>query len=289
MKKYLFLLLWLLCLSLSLPSFAYTDKEVEAKATEIKWLVNLIFTKPKAKEKYQYVFKEIFQGCVKTCKKELSKLASAKIIETYDEDFLGVDKEDTNKVTYKLDSVIDWDTIKIVNQNWKLQSVRMIGLDSPESYGTRYWYTECYWKEAWEHLKELLKNAKEIQLEFDSTQWAIDKYWRLLGYVFYNWVNINQKMIADWYWWEYTYNLPYKYQTEFKEAQKTSEKNNLGLWSVDACNWERIATEEIDTTSTINLSNVCLNHTWISWPKWGCYYIDETWGRNYWDHRCCDN
>jgi micrococcal nuclease len=43
-------------------------------------------------------------------------------------------------------------------------------------------------------------------------------------------------MIADGYGWEYTYNLPYKYQTEFKEAMKSAEKNNLGLWNENACN-----------------------------------------------------
>ncbi len=30
---------------------------------------------------------------------------------------------------------------------------------------------------------------------------------------------------------KYTYYLPYKYQTEFKKAMKSAEKNNLGLWS----------------------------------------------------------
>jgi endonuclease YncB( thermonuclease family) len=43
-------------------------------------------------------------------------------------------------------------------------------------------------------------------------------------------------MIADGYGWEYTYNFPYKYQTEFKEAMKSAEKNYLGLWNENACN-----------------------------------------------------
>ena len=120
MKKPLILsLLWVLSLLVTLPSYAaYTDTQVESKATEIKWLVKLIFAKPKVKEKYQYIFKDIFAGCAKTCKNELSKLASAKIIETYDEDFLDWKKENTNTETYKLDSVIDWDTIKIIDQKW---------------------------------------------------------------------------------------------------------------------------------------------------------------------------
>ena len=85
------------------------------------------------------------------------------------------------------------------------------------------------------------------------------------------------------------YNLPYKYQKEFKEAMSNAEKNNLGLRSSNACNWERTSVEEVDTTSTVAPSNVCLNHSWILWPRWGCYYIDEAWGKVYWDHACCGN
>ena len=288
MKKILILTaLSLLSLSLSLPTYAYTDAEVDAKVEEIKWITRMIFSNPKDKEKYAIPFKQIFENCSKNCKNELSKLATAKIILTYDEDFLDEKGDDSIIEKYKLDYVIDWDTIKIIDEKWASHSVRMIGLDSPESYATRFWYTECFWNEASEHLKELLNGVNEVELEFDVTQWESDKYDRLLAYVFVNWVNVNQKMIADWYWWEYTYNLPYKYQTEFKDAQKMAEQNNLWLWNEKACNWERSSQEDIDPASTI-ISNVCLNHTWILWPKWGCYYIDEVWGKVYWDHVCCN-
>jgi micrococcal nuclease len=50
-----------------------------------------------------------------------------------------------------------------------------------------------------------------------------------LAYVIVNGNNINKQMIEDGYGWEYTYNLPYKYQSEFKEAQKTAELKNNGL------------------------------------------------------------
>ena len=53
MKKYLILsTLWLLCLFFSLPSYAYTDAEVDAKVEEIKWITKMIFSNPKDKEKY---------------------------------------------------------------------------------------------------------------------------------------------------------------------------------------------------------------------------------------------
>jgi len=140
--------------------------------------------------------------------------------------------------TYTLLKVIDWDTIKVENSNEEI-NIRMIGLDAPEKSTTRYWYTECFWNEATNHLNEILSWITTIQVEQDPTQWETDKYWRLLWYVFFSWNNINQKMIEDGYWFEYTYNLPYKYQKEFKKAEKNARLNKLWLWDENTCNWER--------------------------------------------------
>jgi micrococcal nuclease len=140
--------------------------------------------------------------------------------------------------TYTFLKVIDWDTIKVENSNEEI-NIRMIGLDAPEKSTTRYWYTECFWNEATNHLNEILSWITTIQVEQDPTQWETDKYWRLLWYVFFSWNNINQKMIEDGYWFEYTYNLPYKYQKEFKRAEKSARLNKLWLWDKNTCNWER--------------------------------------------------
>ena len=151
--------------------------------------------------------------------------------------------EPQQQTTLKLDTytflkVIDWDTIKVKNNNEEI-NIRMIGLDAPEKSTTRYWYTECFWNEATNHLNEILSWITTIQVEQDPTQWETDKYWRLLWYVFFSWNNINQKMIEDGYWFEYTYNLPYKYQKEFKKAEKSARLNKLWLWDKNTCNWER--------------------------------------------------
>ena len=140
--------------------------------------------------------------------------------------------------TYTFLKVIDWDTLKVKNNNEEI-NIRMIGLDAPEKSTTRYWYTECFWNEATNHLNEILSWITAIQVEQDPTQWETDKYWRLLWYVFLSWNNINQKMIEDGYWFEYTYNLPYKYQKEFKKAEKSARLNKLWLWDKNTCNWER--------------------------------------------------
>nr|DAW73486.1 MAG TPA: nuclease-like protein [Caudoviricetes sp.] len=61
-------------------------------------------------------------------------------------------------------------------------------------------------------------------------------------------------MIEDGYGFEYTYNLPYKYQSEFKSAQKTASEKKFGLWADSACKGERKAIEDqkTDKKSEVN-------------------------------------
>lgn len=144
-----------------------------------------------------------------------------------------------NKVVenIKVDRVVDGDTIRVF-LNWGSVSVRLIWVNTPESNDTRYWYTECFWQASSNYLKRLLSN-KYVWLEYDVTQWSYDAYWRILAYIYFNWENVNKKIIEDGYWWEYTYNLPYKYQQEFKLAEKNAALLNKWLWGSSTCNWEQ--------------------------------------------------
>jgi len=56
-------------------------------------------------------------------------------------------------------------------------------------------------------------------------------------------------MIKEGYAYEYTYDIPYKYQTEFKEAQKEAQNIKAGLWADDAC---QLQTNTRTPTTTIN-------------------------------------
>jgi micrococcal nuclease len=55
-------------------------------------------------------------------------------------------------------------------------------------------------------------------------------------------------MIEEGYAHEYTYNTPYKYQAEYKKAQKVAEASKAGLWSDSAC--KGLATP-VTTTSSL--------------------------------------
>jgi len=133
--------------------------------------------------------------------------------------------------------VIDGDTIKVLIDN-KEDTVRLIGIDAPETTDSRE-SIQCFGKEASNKAKEML-DGKTVTLESDSTQGERDKYGRLLRYVFVDDLNFNKLMISEGFAHEYTYQSnPYKYQLEFKSAQKLARENKVGLWSdVVKCNYE---------------------------------------------------
>jgi len=136
---------------------------------------------------------------------------------------------------HKVVKVIDGDTVKVLVDG-KEESVRVIGINAPE--GTNK--TECFGKNASDKAKELLKDGW-IQLERDESQGDRDKYSRLLRFI---WAgngsdDFGKEMISSGYAYEYTYNNPYKYQKEYKDAQKSAENNDKGLWSPKTCDGKK--------------------------------------------------
>jgi len=141
----------------------------------------------------------------------------------------------------KVTKIVDGDTIKVEINN-QIETVRLIGIDTPETKDPRK-TVQCFGKEASEKTKELLEN-KMVRLEADSTQTDRDKYSRLLRYIYLtDGTFINKKLIEEGFAFEYTYQIPYLYQEEFKAAQKLAETNNLGLWNENSCGGKRDKTQ----------------------------------------------
>lgn len=147
--------------------------------------------------------------------------------------------------------VVDGDTITVqkgIDDISLKQTIRLIGINTPETVDPRK-KVECFGREASAKAKELL-SGKMVRLEYDDTQDTRDKYGRGLAYVYINALEdnssisanskgteifFNKYMIASGFAYEYTYDKPYKYQKEFKEAQRNAEVKGLGLWAEDAC------------------------------------------------------
>lgn len=134
---------------------------------------------------------------------------------------------------YAVVSVTDGDTFK-VNINGTTETLRMIGMDTPETVDPRK-PVQCFGVEASNRAKQLL-TGKKVRLEVDPTQGERDIYGRLLRYAYLpDGTFFNKEMILEGYAHEYTYQTKYKYQADFKAAQAQSQAAKRGLWADNAC------------------------------------------------------
>jgi micrococcal nuclease len=163
-------------------------------------------------------------------------------------------ENDNSLVYYQVDRVVDGDTVRIFIDGVS-QSIRLIGIDTPETVHPSK-PVECMGKEASETAKRQLE-GKKVALEIDQSQGDKDKYDRLIRYVISeDGTNFNKWMILEGYAYEYTYNLPYKYQTEFKQAQATAQANKKGLWADGVCdNFETEEKTELETNTQTEETN----------------------------------
>jgi micrococcal nuclease len=132
---------------------------------------------------------------------------------------------------YHVIKMPDGDTL-IANVDGHEVTVRLIGMDTPEVVDPRK-PIQCYGPEASAKGKELL-NGKDIFLEKEKGREAYDKYGRVLAYAHLPDGSLyNEYMIKAGFAREYTFNKEkYKYQKDFKAAQKAAEKGKVGLWKV---------------------------------------------------------
>jgi micrococcal nuclease len=147
-------------------------------------------------------------------------------------------KKELSQKYFKVARVVDGDTIDIVI-NGKTERLRLIGINTPEVVDPRK-TVECFGREASDNAKKLL-SGQEVRVKADSTQDDRDKYGRLLRYVWRrDGLFYNLEAIKDGFAYEYTYQLPYIYQKDFKEAQIIAQENKLGLWADGACGEKNI-------------------------------------------------
>lgn len=163
---------------------------------------------------------------------------------------LGISDENLNQITihekyqekyydksgrelFEVVKVVDGDTVAVQIGD-ESETLRLIGIDTPETVHPSK-PVECMGVEASNKAKELL-DGKMVSLEADETQGERDKYQRLLRYVYLeDGTNFNKLMIEEGLANEYTYSVPYKYQSEFKEAETSARGNKKGLWADGVC------------------------------------------------------
>lgn len=150
-----------------------------------------------------------------------------------------VSPEDTQQYEWlRVIKVVDGDTI-VVEKDGSPVTVRLIGLDTPETVDPRK-PVQCFGREASEKMRQVV-GGQSVRLEGDPSQGELDKYGRLLAYVFVpanatpDGILVNKYMIAEGYGHEYTYDIPYKYMEEFKAAERGAREAKRGLWADAIC------------------------------------------------------
>jgi endonuclease YncB( thermonuclease family) len=127
---------------------------------------------------------------------------------------------------FKVVSIVDGDTIK-VNVRGNIESVRLLGIDTPETVDPRK-PVQCFGKEASNKMNSLVA-GKFVKLIDDRSQGQRDKYKRLLRYAYVDKVFINKEMVAQGYATSYK-QYPTKYLNEFNKLEVNAREKQLGLW-----------------------------------------------------------
>ena len=141
----------------------------------------------------------------------------------------------TNSESGIISRVIDGDTIDVLIGD-TTERVRLIGIDTPETVDPRK-PVQCFGKEASEKTEGLLPQGMIVSLISDPTQDDRDKYGRLLRYITASdGTDIQLFLIEEGFGREYTYDIPYERQTEYKKAQREAQAAGHGLWAKNACN-----------------------------------------------------
>lgn len=140
----------------------------------------------------------------------------------------------------KVIRLVDGDTLK-VNYKGKEESVRLIGIDAPESTPNKKAKNDAQrsgedlktitamGKEATNYVKTLVKPGDTVRIEFDVQK--RDKYGRLLGYVYLSDGRIlNEEIVKAGYANLMTVPPNVKYQERFLKGYREARENRKGLW-----------------------------------------------------------
>jgi micrococcal nuclease len=128
---------------------------------------------------------------------------------------------------YSINHFIDGDTIA-VNMSGKAESVRFIGVDTPETHKPNT-PVQCYGPAAAAFTKNTI-GANKVRLESDPLSTNRDRYDRLLRYVYLpDGTLMNEKLIQEGYGFYYPY-FPFSKSKQFAADEQTAMAAHKGLW-----------------------------------------------------------
>jgi len=135
-----------------------------------------------------------------------------------------------DRIPATVTAVVDGDTIKVRLDAGGSVTVRLIGIDTPETKHPSK-PVQCFGAEASAKTAELLPPGTRVELESDVQ--GLDRYGRNLAYVWREggMLMVNQQLVAEGYALTLTIPPNVKYAEQFAAAVEAARTNGLGLWS----------------------------------------------------------
>ena len=135
----------------------------------------------------------------------------------------------SNKFSVKLDKCIDGDTARFFI-NGESKTVRFLSINAPEIAHDDI-KEEFYGVESSEYACKLLSRASSIKLQYDPKSDKVDKYDRVLAWVYVDGELLQKELVSKGYAEvKYVYD-DYLYSNELKELENISKEKKLGMWS----------------------------------------------------------
>ncbi|MCX8046781.1 thermonuclease family protein [Anoxybacillus gonensis] len=125
--------------------------------------------------------------------------------------------------------VVDGDTVK-VKKDGEIVTVRLLNIDTPETYREK----QAYGEEAKQWAKDVLLQ-KKVTVELSAKEQPYDRYGRLLAYIWLEDGTLYQEKIVQ----EglarvaYVFEPDTKYAKRLYKAQEEAKKAKKRIWSVD--------------------------------------------------------
>lgn len=128
----------------------------------------------------------------------------------------------------KVKQVVDGDTLRLDKRVQGSNSVRLLGVDAPESNFNGF-AQEPHGLEAKKFLTSLLPAGTTVQVETDME--VRDRYGRLLAYVYTGEQNVNMEILRQGHAVTYQIYPNLSHLEEFREAMREAINHQRGIWN----------------------------------------------------------
>jgi micrococcal nuclease len=153
--------------------------------------------------------------------------------------------------------VVDGDTIVVDRGSGIGESLRYIGMDTPETMDPRR-PVQCMGAEASLANRRVVE-GRTVILERDVSE--VDRFGRLLRHVWLQdgsaWVLVGLRLVGDGYAYASSYPPDVKYDERMREAQREAESRGRGLWDPVTCATHTPTPSPSPTLTPANPSGPC--------------------------------